>query len=779
MTCNECGGAIAWDDDAGSSICTQCGTLVDPSQTLLTDHVGVNSTSQASGLWNGAASTTLKSFRGQGPNWDLAGQGKEARDRKNAIAMAGFVSSLAVSINAAGLSPRATIIFNQAMAKGMYRWGRKAKLVAGASLAIALREYHRPDSIVDIAYLLDEQCNTLVRTLTSVVSVLDISLAPVDPSIHIPPLLDYLTSVMNKDPLQHQTEPKAQLPAPLLSQLKLVSLRAASHTATSLFNLLTRLGPDHPLNFLPSPPTAVALFLLGLEAESRTPLSQLGDLAQCLGTRCHRTSRGVAMQRYKVIQDEIASWIEQVPWLCKYEQRNICKGKNRAKVGKRSIVARGLPDVLQFQEEIWRGKLKPTVVLDIDVNEREGEDEEDIAPEACTSVKGRSPPADLASRPPPPKRRKIVHHPLRDATQFLLNPLTAPLPTCESPPHRGQLQPPSRARTFVQVQSHAHANEPPPCQMNVQHASSVSSTYQSLSSAEDSQCATTPHPCRPSQTQRQAPAQLLTPTHCQPQSQSKPSTNVPARNSLSLSAYILAAPDITSLHSTAPPTRLQLLTASRIDAGAIEDDDLFGEGELQGYLRDEVEAGEYARRMVGLGIFGDESESEVEREMASKLAAKGEAKAKGNGKEKGKKADAPGEGSPRKSRVNLDALARFLQKDGVVGDGEDDDKGEGSAAYGAVLLGLERFPDKDDEEGGNWLYDTHHHDSSDDEDGEEPACKTRLRMRTPPRTKNNSLPLRGPNDEEEVVLDEWRPLSPDMGFGFAHGGGGAYEEEYD
>ncbi|KAF5386842.1 hypothetical protein D9615_001887 [Tricholomella constricta] len=757
--CAECGAHTAWDDDAGSTICTQCGTLSDPSQTLLTDQSIFNAASQASGLWDGAAPTTLKSFRGQGPNWDLAGQGKEARDRKNSLAMAQFISSLAISINASGLSPRAIIIFNQSMASGNFRWGRKAKLVAGASLAIALREYRRPDSLNDIAYLLDEHCHTLVRTLTGVVSLLEISLTPVDPSIYIPPLLDYLTSIVTDDPLQPQSQPTVQLPAPLLSQLKLVSLRAASNTAIALSNLLARLGPDHPLNSLPSPPTAVALFLLGLEAESRTPLSQLGELAQCLGARCHKTCRGVAMTRYKIIQDEVASWIEQVPWLGKYEQRSLGKGKNRAKIGKRSIVARGIADVLQFQEEIWRGRLRPTVVLDTSDQDQE-EDKKDLAEaEVSTTTNvattGHRLP-NFSSRPPPHKRQKVVHHPLRDATQFLLNPLTAPLPACDSLSRRPQPQ------AQVQAQVQGIPLSPPPFQNNAHRAST-------------SMRSTTPsHPLRNRIPSRVPPATL-------PQTQTQGHTQALSRGSLT--SYVLTAPNVSALSSVAPPTRLQLLAASRATAADIRDDELFEDGELEGFLRPAGEAEEMRTRLVGLGILTEEFDKET---SGGGREGKSQGWGKGKGKEKRMEAgEEEDSGGVRKSRVDLKALARFL-KNGR-GDREgDDDKDEGGA-YDAVLLGLERFPDKDEED-EDLFYDDHDDGGEVYRDEEEAdrdrellggmksaAKRATMAMKTPTRPRKSMLSQGA--DEAEIVVAEWRPLSPETGFGCARGG--AYEEEYD
>ncbi len=62
-----------------------------------------------------------------------------------------FIQTLAMRLSNPGITQRAQGIFDQAMRVGQYRWGRRAKLTAGAALAIALRESRKSDSIHDIA----------------------------------------------------------------------------------------------------------------------------------------------------------------------------------------------------------------------------------------------------------------------------------------------------------------------------------------------------------------------------------------------------------------------------------------------------------------------------------------------------------------------------------------------------------------------------------------------------------------------------------------------------
>ena len=51
-----------------------------------------------------------------------------------------FIRSLTLQLSNVGVAPRAQNIFDQAMFKGNYNWGRRARLIGGTSIAIALRE---------------------------------------------------------------------------------------------------------------------------------------------------------------------------------------------------------------------------------------------------------------------------------------------------------------------------------------------------------------------------------------------------------------------------------------------------------------------------------------------------------------------------------------------------------------------------------------------------------------------------------------------------------------
>lgn len=284
-----------------------------------------------------------------------------------------FINSVLTKLKNPGLSPRAETIFTQAMTNGRYRWGRKAKLVAGASMAIALREAHKSDSLRDIAFFLDDSPLSLSRAFVAVVSLLHFDLNPSDPVVHLPILQDHLHSLL------HPETPTSHLPRDLVAILTPLSSHAVLRTATSLSAIITRQASAIPILQSPTPPIACAMLILALEAETRTPLPHLSELASALASR-FGFARGVVTLRYKACYDLIEEWIREVPWLDQFVYKGKGRGTStRSKVPKRSIVAKGINDVIQFQEEIWNKKMnalgKASVIIDADPADENSEDE--------------------------------------------------------------------------------------------------------------------------------------------------------------------------------------------------------------------------------------------------------------------------------------------------------------------------------------------------------------------------------------------------------------------
>ena len=138
------------------------------------------------------------------------------------------------------------------------------------------------------------------------------------------------------------------------------------------------------------------------------------------------------MQRYKTVYELVEKYVRDVPWLESHER----KGKGRSKVAKRVVVARGLKDVVQFQEEIWRKQLESQerLVLDIETESTDGDETSSVATSEHSDGMSVIPNQHVTRReddstPQPKKARKTAHDRAVERTsQFLLQPLATRAP---------------------------------------------------------------------------------------------------------------------------------------------------------------------------------------------------------------------------------------------------------------------------------------------------------------------------------------------------------------
>ncbi|ESK96890.1 hypothetical protein Moror_6468 [Moniliophthora roreri MCA 2997] len=397
----------------GASVCTNCGSVLDLDQSF----IDIEAPSQNVQVQQ--EPSILKSLRGTS-NWSLPGQSKEASQRRNTYLINELIKSLAHALHVPGLTLRATTLCGQAMATGQFRWGTRAKMVAGACLSIALRESQRPDSLPDIAVLVDQSLPNLKRVLASVLSALGISLIPSEPHQHLSTLQSHLLSIL-ENPSCH-----AELPYSLVGQLKALSIRSAAETARALSNLLGRayLSEGTTLRLSPAP-AACAVLILSIEAEARATLSNVSELAACFAGRCH-IGKGIVMRCYKSIQDELAKWIEELNWLDTYERSS----RGRAKVAKRLLVARALKDLINWKDDIWKKRLKTSdcfsVGTEIDALGEPGTVEGTIPFSTSQSESISSALSEGDSRP---RKRRRINHVIGDAARFLADPLMGPIPS--------------------------------------------------------------------------------------------------------------------------------------------------------------------------------------------------------------------------------------------------------------------------------------------------------------------------------------------------------------
>lgn len=340
--------------------------------------------------------------------------------------------------------------------------------------------------------LLEEPLSPLTKTYNEVTKLFGLDFEVSDPGVHLTTLHAHLTRIISDPEI-------FKLPKTLASTVRSLQPRLSCvlRNAESLASLVTRSGK---VSHLATTPTACAIFLLALEGEIRSPLPNCGILAQALGRRFD-IKQGVVMDRYRILYGVVEDWMKQVPWLQSSTQPHTRASSSRSKLTTRSAVAKGLNDVVQFQEEIWEKALygMGKFFLDLDsINEGDGsgddrstpaasldddrDDESDFSSVTPASASVVTTDSSVTKRkglissregsteliPRPIKKRKTRHNrSVESASQFLLDPSNTPIK-------------PSRATNDNQLLSHllssdasslSHTFIRPPTRLQLLHAS--------------------------------------------------------------------------------------------------------------------------------------------------------------------------------------------------------------------------------------------------------------------------------------------------------------------
>jgi transcription factor IIIB subunit 2 len=401
---------------------------------------------------------------------------------------------------------------------------------------------------------LEEPLPSLTKTYNEVVKLFGFDLDISDPTIHLTALHTHLTRIISESGT-------FELPKPLASAVRTLQPRLSYvlRTAESLAALVTRSGK---ISHLATAPTACAIFLLALEGEIRFPLPNCGVLAQALGARFD-VKQGVVMDRYRILYGIVEDWIKEVPWLRPSTQPRNRASSSRAKVTTRGAIAKGLNDVVQFQEEIWKkaqcGMEKFSLDLDL-IDECDRTEEDRMTPTASLDD-NRDDGSDFGS--------------VASASPSVVT--TASLVT-------------KRKSLVSSREASVELTSTPIKKRKTRHNRSVESASQFL--LDPSNTATTP-------SKSTEDNQLL--------------------------CHLLSSDAPSLSHTfTHPPTRLQLLTAARHGGSdAIADEELFEEGELEAVFRNEEEVGVLVR-LVDWDEVEEEKQLKKALKMSRNRSAKPE-----------------------------------------------------------------------------------------------------------------------------------------------------------
>ena len=368
---------------------------------------------------------------------------------------------------------------------------------------------------------MEEPLPSLTRTYNEAVKLFGFDLEICDPSVHLTTLHAHLIRIISDSET-------FDLPKALASAVRSVQSRLSCvlRIAESLAALITRSGK---VSHLATAPTACAIFLLALEGEIRSPLPNCSRLAQALGTRFD-VKQGAVMDRYRILYGIVEDWIRQVPWLQSSTQLPTRVSSSRSKVTTRGAVAKGLTDVVQFQEEIWKKALYgiEKISLDLDLtDEYDGPEDGGSAPAPSLGDGDRDDESDFGS---------VI------STSASLMTTTSPITKRKSP---GSARETSVELASMQIKKR-----------KTRHNRSVESASQFL----------------------------LNPSNTPIKSSKSTDDN-------QLVSHLLSSDTSSLSHAfVQPPTRLQLLHAARLGGSdAVVDEELFEEGEMEAMLRTEEE----------------------------------------------------------------------------------------------------------------------------------------------------------------------------------------------
>jgi transcription factor IIIB subunit 2 len=262
----------------------------------------------------------------------------------------------------------------------------------------------------------------IARAVTATAALVGHASGSSDSSLHLPSLIAHLSAIVSSvatDANDAATN-AAKLPIPLKKMLVTLHphFRAVEHIAESLCALFGRLAAFEGAT---TPATSCAICILALEAEARKTLPALSELSSALGVR-FGVSGSTVQARYRTACEVASEWTAELPWAARYTRDVPRRGKmQRAKEGRRAVVAQYLKDAVELQEATW---LKKVAGVGQPVQEAEVEQ-----PAARLQSGKRELVQDSIQVSHARKRRKPTPHDADVASTFLLSQGAGPA-TC-------------------------------------------------------------------------------------------------------------------------------------------------------------------------------------------------------------------------------------------------------------------------------------------------------------------------------------------------------------
>jgi transcription factor IIIB subunit 2 len=460
--------------------------------------------------------------------------------------------------------------------------------------------------------------------LMRLLPVWGIHLPPIIATTEVPKVLEHLTDLLDLE----ETGAVKTMPADSFAFVRGLlphAIRAVQQTAEGLYEMLARPGTDprvkrHPVLGLSASTVAGALVLLALEGNARLPAPHIGELADAMAARTGGSGKTICA-RYRVILDEVEKGAAQVPWL--EEAAAVGQGKRRSikgvkkADGKRGVLARQMLDTVAYCQKAWRLRIESGGPVTVTIEPDEGGDNR------LDEVPGSD--FDLGVGSTPETDDVLVD---LDVNASTVAPVTV---------DKGK----KRQLDEIVLDSRRKRRQ--------------------VSRADH----------------RRAEDFLLDPFV------ERKLTSAAARRyapSLELTSHFLAPSTVLDRVQSDPPTRLQLLSSARGGAGAVLDEELFADGELEGFLMSPEEVA--AREPVMLRLFGSDwgepREPPPTKEQKAAQRGMGRFNAEALGRVLGRQGDEDELTRELAGETGLDLLGVGENENEI----EDDDRGEGPSHTG-------------------------------------------------------------------------------------------------
>ncbi|KAG8961651.1 hypothetical protein FRC03_005108 [Tulasnella sp. 419] len=324
--CPQCGGAIEYVEEALSSMCTQCGIMVNASQFVLAD----DPTANANG-WVPHSSTRVQEKDGKWKNMTQAFQ---------------LTKTLTKRLGYPNLSERAETLLRSTVEKGDCKWYARPAAVVGACTFIVLREHNAPLTLEEVALYLSLPPSRISSRLVRILYLHEMKLSPSDPLHQVPVALNVISDIISN-------KTSSTTPSTLRTYLSSVDLNSTLNLAGSLYHLTRRVHLTHNRS---TSQVACALLILAMEGVTERVVPCLPQLVDALAKRFNVSGK-VVLERYNEMQTLIAEWKVGLPWLVsdKANPMSSITGKKRQRtLGLREDHASLIKDVIAFQEDLWQ-----------------------------------------------------------------------------------------------------------------------------------------------------------------------------------------------------------------------------------------------------------------------------------------------------------------------------------------------------------------------------------------------------------------------------------------